>query len=115
MEAFSTYSFGLSDELKIIYQRLSNQPEREYKLADESKPIWKLWHEQMEEKVWNEPSNLLRATYAKFKGAAARIALVLHCTNAAIVNVKNTKNANVASVPSRGFDCICSRRKKAEV
>jgi hypothetical protein len=40
----------------------------------------------MEEKVWNEPSNLLRATYAKFKGAAARIALVLHCTNAAIVN-----------------------------
>jgi Protein of unknown function (DUF3987) len=86
MEAFSTYSFGLSDELKIIYQRLSNQPEREYKLADESKPVWKLWHDQMEEKVWNEPSNLLRATYAKFKGAAARIALVLHCTNAAIVN-----------------------------
>jgi hypothetical protein len=86
MEAFSTYSFGLADELKTIYQRLSNQPDREYKLADESKPVWKLWHDQMEEKVWNEPSNLLRATYAKFKGAAARIALVLHCTNAAIVN-----------------------------
>jgi Protein of unknown function (DUF3987) len=86
MAAFSTYSFGLADELKTIYQRLSNQPEREYKLADESKPVWKLWHDQMEEKVWNEPSNLLRATYAKFKGAAARIALVLHCTNAAIVN-----------------------------
>ncbi|WP_310425704.1 DUF3987 domain-containing protein [Chamaesiphon sp. VAR_48_metabat_135_sub] len=86
MAAFSIYSFGLADELKTIYQRLSNQPEREYKLADESKPVWKLWHDQMEEKVWNEPSNLLRATYAKFKGAAARIALVLHCTNAAIVN-----------------------------
>lgn len=86
MAAFSTYSFGLADELKTIYQRLSNQPDREYKLADESKPVWKLWHDQMEEKVWNEPSNLLRATYAKFKGAAARIALVLHCTNAAIVN-----------------------------
>ena len=86
MEAFPNYSFGLSDELKTVYQRLSNQPECEYKLAEESKPVWKLWHDLMEEKVWNEPSHLLRATYAKFKGAAARIALILHCTHAAIAN-----------------------------
>lgn len=86
MEAFPNYSFGLSDQLKTVYQRLSNQPECEYKLSDESKPVWKLWHDLMEEKVWNEPSNLLRATYAKFKGAAARIALVLHCVGAAIAD-----------------------------
>jgi Protein of unknown function (DUF3987) len=86
MEAFPDYSFGLSERLKTVYQRLSNQPEREYKLSDESKPVWTLWHDLMEDKVWNEPSNLLRATYAKFKGAAARIALVLHCVGAAIAD-----------------------------
>ena len=85
-EAFPNYSFGLSDELKTVYQRLANQPEHEYQLSSESKPVWKLWHDLMEEKVWNEPSNLLRATYAKFKGVAARIALILHCTNAAIAD-----------------------------
>ena len=85
-EAFPDYSFGLSDELKIIYQRLSNQPECEYQLSDKSKPVWKLWHDMMEQKVWNEPSDLLRATYSKFKGTAARIALILHCTDAAIAD-----------------------------
>jgi hypothetical protein len=94
MEAFPDYSFGLSDELKTVYQLLSNQPECEYKLSEESKPVWKLWHDLMEEKVWNEPSNLLRATYAKFKGAAARIALVLHCTNAAIADRSPDKSVS---------------------
>jgi Protein of unknown function (DUF3987) len=85
-EAFPESSFGLSDELKIVYQRLSNQPECEYQLSNESKPVWEVWHDLMEDKVWNEPSNLLRVTYSKFKGVAARIALILHCTNAAIAD-----------------------------
>jgi Protein of unknown function (DUF3987) len=106
MEAFTNYSTELFDTLKFTYEQLANQTDCEYQLSEESKPFWSAWHKEIEAKVWNEPSNLLKATYSKFQGLAARIALILHCTNATA-----TGSAPSISVSAETLDAAISFTK----
>jgi Protein of unknown function (DUF3987) len=83
IEAFSDYPGSLSDLLSGVYTRLAEDKRQNY-LSDESKPVWKAWHDLIEDRIFNEKNNLLCSVFSKINGIAARNALILHRTLAAI-------------------------------
>ena len=50
----------------------------EHILSDTAKPLWEARHDEIENRVMTEPSDLLRGTYAKAEGIAGRNALIVH-------------------------------------
>jgi Protein of unknown function (DUF3987)/Bifunctional DNA primase/polymerase, N-terminal len=77
-KAFSDNSISLFDCLFSLYTNLASAPPSEHILSDAAKPLWEAWHDEIEERVMNEPSDLLRGTYAKAEGIAGRNALIVH-------------------------------------
>ena len=87
-EAFSETPGDLKEELDKIYRALSNQATQTHCLAIESKPLWKVWHDEIEAKTISESNWLIKGTYAKFEGIAGRNALIIHRTLAAIAGTE---------------------------
>jgi Protein of unknown function (DUF3987) len=82
-KAFSDNSISLFDCLLSLYTNLSSAPVIEHILSDAAKPLWEAWHDEIEDRVMTEPSDLLRGTYAKAEGIAGRNALIVHRSIAA--------------------------------
>jgi hypothetical protein len=77
-DAFSHNSISLFECLLRLYTNLSLAPVIEHVLSEEAKTLWKVWHDDVEDKVMVEASELLRGTYAKAEGIAGRNALIVH-------------------------------------
>jgi Protein of unknown function (DUF3987) len=77
-EAFSHNSISLFECLSSLYTNLSTAKPTEHILSDAAKTLWKVWHDDIEDKVMMETSELLRGTYAKAEGIAGRNALIVH-------------------------------------
>jgi hypothetical protein len=77
---------NITELLTEIYQRLERSRSVKYRLSAEGKNLWKNWHVWCERNKSREPNGALQAIYPKAKERAARIALVLHCLDAAINN-----------------------------
>jgi Protein of unknown function (DUF3987) len=77
-DAFSHNSVSLFECLLTLYTNLSSAPVIEHTLSDAAKTLWKVWHDDVEDKVMVETSELLRGTYAKAEGIAGRNALIVH-------------------------------------
>ena len=77
-DAFSHNSVSLFECLLTLYTNLSSAPVIEHVLSDAAKTLWKVWHDDVEDKVMVEASELLRGTYAKAEGIAGRNALIVH-------------------------------------
>jgi Protein of unknown function (DUF3987) len=77
-DAFSHNSVSLFECLLALYTNLSSAPVIEHTLSDAAKTLWKVWHDDVEDKVMVEASELLRGTYAKAEGIAGRNALIVH-------------------------------------
>lgn len=77
---------NLSLVLQNLYKNLENLPPKTYQLNQNGQQIWKEWHCWCEKQKVSEPNSALRAIYPKAKERAARIALIVHCVNAAVDN-----------------------------
>jgi Protein of unknown function (DUF3987) len=77
-DAFSHNSVSLFECLLALYTNLFSAPVIEHTLSDAAKTLWKVWHDDVEDKVMVEASELLRGTYAKAEGIAGRNALIVH-------------------------------------
>ena len=77
-KAFSNNSISLLDCLLSLYTNLSTAQPSEHILSEAAKPLWEAWHDEIEDKVMTETSDLLRGTYAKAEGVAGRNALIFH-------------------------------------
>lgn len=74
--------FDLSQLLKGLYRSLNQEPAQTYRLSPAAIALWNQWNAEMGQLIKQEPSGILRATYPKLKEVAARIALIIHVTNA---------------------------------
>lgn len=84
IDAFSHTPCSLTEHLETLYRSLASQESFRHYLSDESKPLWAEWHRWTEDKTFSESSWIARGTYAKIEGIAARNALIIHRTMAAI-------------------------------
>jgi Protein of unknown function (DUF3987) len=87
IDAFSHTPCSLTEHLETLYRSLASQESFRHFLSDESKPLWADWHVWTEDKTFSESSWIARGTYAKIEGIAARNALIIHRTMAAIAGV----------------------------
>jgi Protein of unknown function (DUF3987) len=87
IEAFTSTPHSLTEHLEKLYRTLANQESFRHTLSEESKPLWAEWHRWTEDKTFSESSWIARGTYAKIEGIAARNALIIHRTLAAIAGV----------------------------
>ncbi|WP_414753191.1 DUF3987 domain-containing protein [Anabaena sp. CCY 9910] len=79
-------SHNLSLVLQNLYKNLENLSPKTYQLNQNGQQVWKKWHCWCEKQKVSEPNSALRAIYPKAKERAARIALIVHCVNAAVDN-----------------------------
>ncbi|MBD2458218.1 DUF3987 domain-containing protein [Nostoc sp. FACHB-87] len=79
-------SHNLSLVLQNLYKNLENLSPKTYQLNQNGQQVWKEWHCWCEKQKVSEPNSALRAIYPKAKERAARIALIVHCVNAAVDN-----------------------------
>lgn len=77
-------SCDISELLYSAYRHLQSFCPTTYRLNREGKTMWANWHCWCEHQKIHESHPALRAIYPKAKERAARIALVLHCLDAAI-------------------------------
>ncbi|WP_373538650.1 DUF3987 domain-containing protein [Chamaesiphon sp.] len=82
--AFTDSEGDLRAELDKIYRALSKQETQTHSLSLAAKPSWKSWHDEIEARTISEFNWLIKGTCAKFEGIAARNALIMHRTLAAI-------------------------------
>ncbi|UIE35997.1 DUF3987 domain-containing protein [Leptodesmis sichuanensis] len=75
---------NLSEILESAYQCLDAFPAQTFYLDSEANKSWKQWFAECENLKVKELHPAIRALYPKAKERAARIALVIHCLNAAI-------------------------------
>jgi Protein of unknown function (DUF3987) len=87
IDAFSHTPYSLTEHLETLYRTLASQESFRHYLSEESKPLWAEWHSWTEDKTFSESSWIARGTYAKIEGIAARNALIIHRTMAAIAGV----------------------------
>jgi hypothetical protein len=77
--------------LEAVYRRLQNLPPQQHVLDDEGHRLWEEWESEIDELLLTEPNEQIRATLPKTKERAARIALILHCLDAACAGVIPSK------------------------
>ncbi len=75
---------NISEQLYGIYQRLEGFLPRCYRLTTEAKQTFADWYDQLDKLRITESHQGLQAAYSKMQGYTARLALILHCLNAAV-------------------------------
>jgi len=50
--------------------------------------LWREWAEKIDDLILNEPNERIRIALSRTKERAARVALVLHCLDAAYVDIQ---------------------------
>ena len=91
---------GLSEQLYGIYQQLAGFPPRCYRLSPEAKRAFADWYDQLDQLRITETHQGLQAVYAKMQGYTGRLALILHCLNAAVERRQPDAAVSVQSVRS---------------
>jgi hypothetical protein len=79
--------FDLSQLLKGIYHSINQAEAKTYLLSKNAQALWNQWNGEIGQLIKQEPSGILRSTYPKLKEAAARIALIIHITNAKVSGI----------------------------
>jgi hypothetical protein len=74
--------------LKELYCRLQTFPPAQYVLSRVGQQYWREWVEKIDGLILNEPDERIRIALSRTKERAARVALVLHCLDAAYFNVQ---------------------------
>jgi hypothetical protein len=69
--------------LEDIYRRLQTFPPAQYVLSRVGQRLWREWVEKIDDLIRNEPIERIRIALSRTKERAARVALVLHCLDAA--------------------------------
>jgi hypothetical protein len=77
--------------LETVYRRLQAFPPQQYELDEEGRQLWEKWEDEIDKLIFAEPCEQIRATLPKTKERAARIALILHCVDAACAGTTPTK------------------------
>jgi len=77
--------------LETVYRRLQALPPQQYELDEEGRRLWNEWKRELNGSLLSEPNERIRATLPKTKERAARIALILHCLDAACAGVTPSK------------------------
>jgi hypothetical protein len=74
--------------LEVIYRRLQTFPPAQYVLSRVGQQYWREWAEKIDGLILNEPNERIRIALSRTKERAARVALVLHCLDAAYVDIQ---------------------------
>jgi CRISPR-associated protein Cmr3 len=74
--------------LEMIYRRLQTFPPAQYVLSRVGQQYWREWVEKIDGLILNEPNERIRIALSRTKERAARVALVLHCLDAAYVDIQ---------------------------
>ena len=90
----------LSEQLYGIYQRLAGFPPRCYQLSPEAKRTFADWYDQLDQLRITETHQGLQAVYAKMQGYTGRLALILHCLNAAVERRQSAETISLQTVRS---------------
>jgi len=69
--------------LEDAYRRLQAFPPVQYALSRAGQKLWREWVEKIDNLIRNEPNERIRIALSRTKERAARVALVLHCLDAA--------------------------------
>jgi len=77
--------------LEAVYRRLQSLPPMRHVLDGEGRRIWNEWKRELNGPILSEPNERIRATLPKTKERAARIALILHCLDAACAGTTPTQ------------------------
>jgi len=77
--------------LEAVYRRLQALPPQQHELDGEGRRLWNEWKREINELILTEPNEQIRACLPKVKERAARIALILHCLDAACAGVTPSK------------------------
>ncbi|MGA7933890.1 MAG: DUF3987 domain-containing protein, partial [Kovacikia sp.] len=79
-----TVRYDISERLHGVYQRLEGFTPRCYRLTPEAKTVFADWYDQLDQRRVTETHQGLQAVYSKMQGYTGRLALMLHCLNAAV-------------------------------
>jgi len=71
-----------------LYQRLQTFPPARYVLSRVGQQVWREWVEKIDDLICNETNERIRMALSRTKERAARVALVLHCLDAAYVHLQ---------------------------
>ncbi|NET39388.1 MAG: DUF3987 domain-containing protein, partial [Cyanothece sp. SIO1E1] len=80
----NTVNYDISDRLYGVYRHLEGLAPRCYGLTPEAKSLFADWYDQLDQLRVTETHQGLQAVYSKMQGYTGRLALVLHCLNAAV-------------------------------
>lgn len=75
---------GVDQSLQSLYKNLGLQPNKDYFLSDEAKVVFQDYQHKIIDWTLEEKHPGLKTAYAKFESYFARLALWLHCVNAAL-------------------------------
>ena len=74
--------------LTHLYRNLRALPPKTFHLNSAGIQLWNRWHRHSERLKVLEPAHLLRATLPKGRERAARLAIILHCIDAALAGTE---------------------------
>ncbi|WP_052128916.1 DUF3987 domain-containing protein [Neosynechococcus sphagnicola] len=89
---------NLSGLLEAAYRRLDEYSAQTFYLDSDARSLWNQWCEECEDLKVRELHPAIRALYPKAKERAARIALVIHCLNAAIAGTVPTEKISAQTL-----------------
>ncbi len=79
-----TVRHDVSERLYGVYQQLEGLTAQCYRLSPEAKALFADWYDQLDQLRVTETHPGLQAVYSKMQGYTGRLALILHCLNAAV-------------------------------
>lgn len=79
-----TVRHDVSERLYGVYQQLEGLTAQCYRLSPEAKALFADWYDQLDQLRVMETHPGLQAVYSKMQGYTGRLALILHCLNAAV-------------------------------
>ncbi len=102
----------ISSILEDLYRKIEALPAIDYKLSDEARKIYADWFRKLEKSKMDEPSQALRAAYAKMKQFVGDIALLLQTTeNAFYGELESVVSARVMKI-ARQLSAVYLRQIK---
>ena len=80
----NTVRYDIAERLCGVYQRLEQFSPRCYRLSPSAKDQFADWYDRLDRLRLQEMHPGLQAVYSKMQGYTGRLALILHCLNAAV-------------------------------
>lgn len=97
-------SLDMSETMNAVYLRLAAMPVQICEFDSEAKKVWVEWHNWTQDQKMGATSDAIRATYPKAGDQAARVALVAHYAEAAVMGVQ--PSATISAATLRAAICL---------